>query len=91
MTSKLFGLHLFGGVALLAVAAPGFAQDVASARAGSNQLAVRVIAASADKRATHLQRAPIAIDVLGVAALQDPAAQSVRAAAATDLSRPGRN
>jgi hypothetical protein len=88
--TKLFRLHLVGGVALLTAAAPGLAQNAAPTH-GGNRSAVEIGTATVATRATNLRRQPIAITFLTVA-LQDRTAQSVRTAiAASSLSRPGQN
>jgi len=79
--TRSFCLHLFGGVALIAAAAPGFAQNAApTSTPAGEQHAVQVIAATAAKRATNLQRAPIAINLLNAVTPQDRAVPGVRTA-----------
>jgi len=89
----LFRLRMVCGVALVAGAVPGFAQNAAPISAAvSDTLAVRMVAATAARRATNLQRPPIAIDLFNVVAVEDRTGQSGRTAiAASSLSRPGRN
>jgi hypothetical protein len=90
---KLLPLRLLGGIALVAAAAPGLAQNVApTPTVGSGRFAGQVFAASFAKRATNLQRPPIEINLLDVIALQDRAARNARSAPSASIAgRPGRN
>jgi len=91
--TKLLPLKLIGAVALLAVAAPGFAQNAAPALARGGDLSGgQALAATVDMRPTNLQRPPILVNFLTVVALPDLAGQGGRTAvAASRLGRPSQN